>query len=397
MADRPAVPRTFSIDLLRGMALLGILFVNIRFLGDSIWRVDPGAGVDAWALFLVRWFFEAKSYLIFAFLFGYGMTGAAGSAAGAGRRYARRLIGIGVFGALHAVLLFVGDILLSYALLGGTLWFARGWTSARLRRAAIVLGAAAIAGRAALGVAALLLPGDPAADAMRHAVTVAAYRGAMSDAIRQRLADLQLFYGFTPLFNWPSMLAAFAIGMLAARGRWLARPAALWRAWRPAFPWLAAGGVVGNFGYAAVSPVMLDDATWVGPVLVLEVLAAPLLAWTYVLLLCRVASRPTPPRWATASASAGRFSLTCYLGQAALANVVFAGWGVGLFGALGDAAMLGLAVGIHVVLVSAAHVWGRSFRMGPDEWLLRSFTHWRWEPMRQPPPALPLRHASVAR
>ena len=109
-------------DRLRGLALLGIIVVNAPFLAISSTGYTE-ASIAAWwdmaAAFAVIALAQGKFYLLFSFLFGYSAlfivrTGAAPER----RRYRRRLVGLAVLGFAHAVLLFSGDILLSYAVLG---------------------------------------------------------------------------------------------------------------------------------------------------------------------------------------------------------------------------------------------------------------------------------------
>ncbi|MCU0635100.1 MAG: DUF418 domain-containing protein [Gemmatimonadaceae bacterium] len=380
-----AEPRALAADLLRGVALCGILVVNLPFLANTIY-VDPTSwrGADAWAQFVVRMAFEAKFYILFAALFGYGFHGLQASSrlsgAAPGWRYARRLLGLLLFGVLHATCLFVGDILVSYAVLGGALWWARDWTDARLRRTAAGALVVAVAGRALLGVGLAFDTTTTAELAVMHARALEGYRGTFVDAVGQRLADLVAFYVFTPLFNWPTMIAAFLVGYAGARHRVLARPGALWRRWRRVVPWLTTLGLTGNAVYAAgIDRVTAPTA--IGALLVVEVLSAPALSAVYVLVTCWVAHRCEATALVRRVATAGRLSLTIYLGQAVLANALFMGWGFGLFGRLGPLVLLLLAPVLYAALVVAAGWWGARFRLGPDEWLLRSLTNWRLEPM----------------
>nr|MCU0650262.1 hypothetical protein [Gemmatimonadaceae bacterium] len=244
MTASTAHPRALAADLLRGVALFGILVVNLPFLANTIY-VDAAAwtGADAMAQFVVRLLFEAKFYILFAALFGYGFhglhTAAVRAATSSGWRYARRLTGLLGFGVLHATCLFVGDILVSYAALGAALWWVRDWSDRRLVRAALAMLGVALVGRGLLGVGVALDPTTPTDVAAMHATATAAYRGTFTTALAQRLDDLIAFYIFTPLFNWPTMIAAFLLGYLGARRRILARPGAYWRRHRRALPWLA--------------------------------------------------------------------------------------------------------------------------------------------------------------
>src|SRR5687768_11372055 len=143
----PARERIPALDVLRGVAVAGILFANVLvffglvFLPAERAAALPTAGTDGVVRFLERVLVEGKFYSIFSLLFGigFGLQLARGgeSALPRFRRRLRILLGIG---AIHAFLIWSGDILMLYALLGFTLpWFARTSDRELLRWAATVL------------------------------------------------------------------------------------------------------------------------------------------------------------------------------------------------------------------------------------------------------------------
>ncbi|MEG1053463.1 MAG: DUF418 domain-containing protein, partial [Janthinobacterium sp.] len=124
MQTRPT--RIADVDALRGCALFGILVVNIGAFATpwfGLGLTDPAfhGGVDRATHFLVALLFETKFYLLFSFLFGYSFTLQMQAAARADApfvpRMLRRQAGLWLIGALHAVFLFHGDILTTYAVL----------------------------------------------------------------------------------------------------------------------------------------------------------------------------------------------------------------------------------------------------------------------------------------
>ncbi|WP_245439765.1 hypothetical protein [Aminobacter sp. MSH1] len=119
--------RITNVDALRGFALFGILVVNITAFSSPYYGLgvaDPAfaAPLDQAVRFIVAFLFETKFYLLFSFLFGYSFTLQMASAERAGEAFVPRLLrrqaGLWVIGLAHAVLLFHGDILTTYAVLG---------------------------------------------------------------------------------------------------------------------------------------------------------------------------------------------------------------------------------------------------------------------------------------
>ncbi|MFN3792971.1 DUF418 domain-containing protein [Massilia sp.] len=132
--DRPAVPaaltpvandeRIQSLDVVRGFALIGILLMNVEFFNRATASLGSGmqdglSGANFWVSYFVQYFVTGKFWTIFSLLFGMGFAVMLTRAERAGRSfllpYMRRIAALAVFGALHHILLFAGDILFSYA------------------------------------------------------------------------------------------------------------------------------------------------------------------------------------------------------------------------------------------------------------------------------------------
>ena len=84
-----------------------------------------------------------------------------------------------------------------------------------------------------------------------------------------------------------------------------------------------------------------------------------------------------------ALAATGRMALSNYLGQTVLANLVFSGIGLGLFGSMTFAGIYGVMVAIWVFQVLFSVFWMSRFRFGPAEWLWRSLTYGNKQPLKQ--------------
>lgn len=120
-----ASDRIHVLDVIRGFALLGIFLMNVEFFNRPLGEIDLGlptgtAGIEHWAGWFVYVFVRGKFWTMFSLLFGMGFAVMFGRAEQAGRAflgpYVRRTLALAVFGALHAIFLWAGDILFSYAM-----------------------------------------------------------------------------------------------------------------------------------------------------------------------------------------------------------------------------------------------------------------------------------------
>ncbi|AWV06010.1 DUF418 domain-containing protein [Marilutibacter maris] len=371
--------RNDLVDTLRLLALFGICIVNIVFLGlpSEAALGMPAAGPDRIAAFLVEALFQAKFFLLFSFLFGWGIHVQARAArrvdACFGCRYFRRTGALALLGVLHALLVFTGDILLLYALLAVLFWPLRDLPPGRLLAIAAAMLPLALAMTIALGVS---LPDGSPPEATSAGPGLG---GDFADTVRARLADWPATFAFLLAFQGPLAFAAYAAGLAAAKSGWLERqagPDGAWRQPQPLLPWLLAIGLPLNLAYAAVAGGWFDDAD---PMLQLLGFAAivpgaPVLSAAYLLLAIRLSGGLRLPRWWR---QAGRNSLSSYVLQGVLAGLVFGGYGLGLFGELGHARLL--AVGLLVALAAVTAVGAIADRVGrgPLEAVLRRITYGR--------------------
>ncbi|MGW3661738.1 DUF418 domain-containing protein [Streptomyces sp. NPDC005141] len=379
-----------ELDVLRGFALFGILLVNCLLMAGPYAAFgggpDASAG-DRAAAWAVTALVTTKFYLLFSFLFGYSFVLQERSARRAGAAFAprhlRRTAGLFGIGAAHALLLFPGDVLMTYAALALVLYGLRGLaprTALRLA-AGLVLALAALLFGYGLLTAALAEPLTPAGYAPHVADTVAAYRGGALSVLGAHLRDLPSALG-TDLLYAPDMLAAFLAGLAAARvglverrGRdrpWLRRTFGRW------LPVGLAGGVV--TACCANWPL---DSRWFLVGHAVAVLTAPALTASYAcgLLLLLDVVRPAT---ADLLAAAGRMALSHYLTQSLVLACVFTGYGFGFYDRAGTIVVLAGCVPLYAGQLVLGAWLMRRVRYGPVESLLRAVTLGRCPGARPP-------------
>ncbi|EPJ42371.1 hypothetical protein STAFG_0573 [Streptomyces afghaniensis 772] len=401
MRTRVGLRRLPAVDALRGFALLGILTVNSAqimspYVSEGI--REPGAPLgDQVAMWLVTAFAASKFYLLFSFLFGYSFTlqtlSAERDGANVTARFLRRSLGLVLLGVVHAVLLYDGDILMAYGVLGLALLCAR-----RIRPATAVKAAAWIYGVFGVlltGLGALAGWADDEESAPQQEIerAVAAYHGSVGTVLRENLDRLPLAL-LGVLLMAPGVLAAFFLGLAAGKRRLLA-PGGAERS--QLLRITAVGLVVGVPGavfFASAAQGPLDDR-WHFLGIGIGMLTAPALSAAYAGLVLLLLESSWGDRLQRLFVPAGRLALTNYLGQSLIMMFVATAYGLSLYGQVGAAAVLVLAGAVYALQLALSTAWTRRFRHGPAEWLLRAITlagrPGRAGPARasEPDPALP--------
>jgi len=380
-----------SLDALRGLALLGVLAVNLPIMTGPEERFFslPWSASDApLALAATHLLFAGKAYALLSLLFGAGLALQLGRLGPrAPRVLPRRLLVLGAIGAAHGLLLWFGDILAGYALVGTVWWlaFARRDAEVRLRWAlalfAVIPVLTLLAGA---GLTAVELWRPEALEKLR-AGALAEAEGMVTRALAVygsgSFAEIFRFRAGAFVKTWfatfaylPQFLALFLAGGWAAERGIFFNPAQHSRLLvRVAGAGLLLGGA-GELAYAALAsggvarmgPLTLAYGIHAasGPALALGGAAALLLAWS--------AGRA---RLLLTLAPLGRLSLSAYLSQSALFTTVAYAYGGGLYGALGPDATLALALATWLVQALLAALWLSRFEAGPVEWLWRRLTY----------------------
>jgi uncharacterized protein len=393
--------------MVRGFALFGVLLVNLYGFGaDSVAWNSP---IDQLAFALMLVFFESTSLTLFSMLFGFGFALQLERADARGFRilpaYLRRLAVLFAIGAAHA-LLYDGDILMLYAELGLGLLVVR-----RLPTRGLLLVAFGL--MLIFPLARLASIGGPPGG-MQEIESVAESRARLEQAqhthvyaigsLAEVAADNASAIPADPLedVNSPesglAVFAMFLLGLAVGRSGVLrdvsahVAPMARVRAWGLTFGLAAMAAeriLAVTAGYAVYRPQHAGPAVQLAGDLLLA-FGSPALALGFAAMLVLAVQTP---RWRAALAplaGVGRLALTVYLGQTLIFSTLFYGYGFGQAFRLGPVAVTAWAVMIFGVQVVACQWWSSRFRFGPMEWLWRSLTYLKWQPLR-------LRSAPVSR
>jgi uncharacterized protein len=385
--------RQHMVDALRGFALLGILVVNIASFASTYYGIgipDPMAVslAERSASFARAFMFETKFYLLFSFLFGYSFTLQMRAAERDGKafvpRMARRLVGLWAIGVVHAVLLYYGDILTTYAVLGAVLLMLRRRGDVFLACAAI--GLVLLVSLAWAGVGHLYSQADMQMAARaayaEAAAAQAAYRASPAMVVVQHLRDLSQVWWVTALVQAPEALAMFFAGFIAGRRGLLAHVEAhrklLWRV----LSWGLAIGLPGALAYA-LPALRLNDAVRELQGLAVTLLTAPFLAAGYAAGMLLVFQTGRGRVLARLLAPAGRMALSNYLLQSLVCAWIFLAYGLRWVGTIGPLASFAVAFAIFAGNLVLSRWWMHRFAYGPAEWVLRAFTYLQLPPMRR--------------
>ena len=369
--------RYSTLDLLRGLALFGVLLVNLLYffrlsLFDRFLRFHSHAGwwnhaVDLFVAELI----EFKAINLFSLTFGVGVAIQAERATSRGAEafLIRRFLTLLAFGMAHMVLISNVDILMLYAICGLLM---------------IPLLRLPIPALGIIGVAAIYLP-----PVLSRLSTFPS-----EPILRAHAAEATRIYGHANFgtileFRWLETQTFIAPLLLMTAQRTFGLMlvgVALWRAGVVQNPhryrrWLWAaclvGGVIGLFATTA-EVWSQSTGTPVAPALVMFGSHVPL-AFAYAAAL--LIWSPSRGFW-TPVAAMGRIALTNYLAQSILFALLFYGYAFGLFGRLSPSSAAIIGVAVYAGQLWFSVWWLNRYRFGPFEWLWRSASYRRLQPMR---------------
>jgi uncharacterized protein len=400
-----------TLDIVRGVAVMGILAMNIvsfamppaAYINPLAYGLEGTADLLSYAFSFV--FIDGKMRGLFSFLFGASLLLVAERAEATGdeRIARRRLWWLLLFGTLHFYLVWYGDILIGYALVGFLALLCRRWSI----RTLLTIGGLliliqlllfmAITWQTYAAAASVSGPNpDPAAlqawertsrdvavpTPARLAETSALYLGPWTDLVRHQVQDKPLYpFIMTFVYGWET-LGYMLLGMAGLKSGFLggAWSAARYRRWA-------------LIGLAVTIPAYL---LILGQLFRENFTVPALFAWSFA------ATVPIRPLMVAANAAliilltrrggwlvdriaaAGRAAFTNYLGTSLLMTGLFYGWGVGQFGAWSRAELWLVVLATWALMLAWSKPWLEHFRYGPFEWLWRSLSRWQVQPLRRP-------------
>ncbi|MBA3930082.1 MAG: hypothetical protein C0521_10915 [Xanthomonas sp.] len=403
LAPIAVAERIEAMDALRGFALLGILLMNLEgFVGPvmaSGTGLDPKlVGMDRTVDLLVYVLVQGKFYTLFSLLFGMGFAVMSQRAEQAGRPFAgvywRRGLVLLALGVVHALFIWAGDILMMYALCSFLLLAFRPLPT----RWFVWLGLAAyvmpVGFMFLMGGMGSLLNGtdgwDKAMGGIGEQMRVlieserAAYgSGSYADATWQRLKSACMALSNITMFGF-IVFGMFLLGAWFVRSGAIARPREFPRLYA-GLRWVALPvGLLAMLGSVALEPTM-DFATFdlrISAAFALQMLANLLMCLGYVAWVLRALASPLWQRPLGWLVPVGRMALTNYLMQSLVCTWIFYGYGLGYFEQLPRAWHPVFALALFGLQVLVSHLWLSRFRFGPMEWLWRSATYLKPQPLR---------------
>ena len=421
----PRTDRLQSLDVLRGVAVLGILFMNIyafampwvAYANPLAWGGDGPLDLAVW--YATHLLFDQKFMSIFSMLFGAGIVLMSERAAAKGMSFAslfaRRQFWLLVIGAAHGYLLWFGDILFFYAIVGLAVFGLRRLSARNLLViACLVLPVAPLLGylggtyleqlelsanqieqRIAAGETAsdeeqaildewaelrvVMAPGD--AELQQD---LDAYRGSYRDIVRHRapfVASIQL--------EGTLMFGLWRVGGLMLLGMGLFKLGILSGVWPDhVYRRLAVLGYGIGLPLCIISALKLQahdfDALYVFKAGGIWNYAGSLfVAAGHIAVVMLTLSRSWVPRLSRRLAAVGRMALSNYLAYSIVLTTLFYGYGFGLYGEVSRSAQMLIVLAFCGLQLMVATWWLDRFRFGPAEWLWRSLSYARPQPMRR--------------
>ncbi|ALS97305.1 DUF418 domain-containing protein [Lacimicrobium alkaliphilum] len=400
--------RIVLLDAVRGFALLGILLMNIEYFQRPLQAIMLGFDTQQQGMdYAVAWFsftfVQGKFYTLFSFLFGLGfvvfMDRAMQKGRGARMLFLRRLVILLMVGVAHLLLIWGGDILHLYGLLGLLLLFFVNSPVKRLWKWGLAfnfvipvlilwLGVLALQGAMSVPETAAQMQADFEQDRVTllgdivRADSIYA-SGSYWQAVQWRMDEwYSMYLDGGLLFFGLVIFGAFLIGAAFGRAGVFADLSAHRALFKRLMLWGYGLGVPATliWGVKGQSLDPLYPTVEYAAMITVSQIANLALCLAYIGSLSLLFLRGA--KWVAYLAPAGRMALTNYLLQSVVFTLLFYGYGLGLYGEYGRAETTLMALAFYALQLWLSHLWLQRFRMGPMEWCWRVLTYGKIQPAR---------------
>ncbi|MFO7924138.1 MAG: DUF418 domain-containing protein [Bacteroidales bacterium] len=394
--------RIVLLDVLRGLAIFGILMVNMQIFYRPVSLMLAGypgfiSIADTIAEILIKFFFEGKFYVIFSMLFGYGFWLFINKPGHEGKSiipvFRRRAFFLLIFGILHVVLLWAGDILVFYALFGFLLIAFRRKSGRSLIKWAIWLILIPII-ISSLGVLMTVLASmDPEAktavdaslqeratfmESMIVKASAVYSTGSFTEIVSIRLREYQLLLPGI-LFFYPMVFAMFLTGVWAAKKEIIRNYQDHLPFFRKTFRIALITGLIANtiytYSYFQTSAAMADIYSVLYSAG--HIIGGISFGIAYISGIVLLVNRGKLKGFGSLMSPVGRMALTNYLMHSIICTTLFLSYGFGLFSQITAWQGVLLTIVIFGIQIYYSKVWLKYFDYGPFEWLWRSLTYGR--------------------
>ena len=384
-----ASERIQVVDVLRGFAILGILIFNMKSFSGQSFSLDSWTEqLDRAVFLLIDFFVQAKFYSLFSFLFGWGMAVQMRRAQSKDVKflplYLRRLLVLLAFGAIHGILIWTGDILTMYAILGFFLVLLFRNRSEKVLLIAV--------GLSLLTTIILTLPGE-SMDSVREWCISPVKCLRPENPLPYSLYGTGTYWEITQLrfqhyltgFWWfpcyfGNVFAMMLLGLYVGKRR-------IFENIQQHLPfirtvlWIGLGiGLIFNgiFIYSVLYPITSKYASLIR--IGSRTIGAPAFTLFYITGIILLFQRERWRQRLEPLSYVGRMALSNYIFQSILGTLIFYGYGLGLFGATDPTFGLLLTIFIYLIQIRISYWWFEHYQFGPLELLWRTLSYSRRHP-----------------
>lgn len=409
-AITPTAPqrRIGLLDSLRGFAIFGILMVNMPLFFKPVTSMLLGyegheSIPDVISEFIIKFFFEGKFYVLFSMLFGYGFYLFVNRQSTDGKSllplFIVRMLILLLFGILHVVFLWAGDILTFYALFGICLLAFRKvsdrglikWSFWLALTPALLVGfmslmfwLASLHPESREAVEASMQANTEGMKKIVESVSIAYSKGSFSEIVTARLTEYKTMLSGI-LYFYPVVMAMFLIGVWAARKNLAQNFKDYLRLFRRLLFTGLTLGILLNvlYFYSYTRSSMQEPGLWSFLSTLSHMAGGVLFSLTYVSVFVLLAANNKMEWLRKLLAPVGRMALTNYLLHSVICTALFLPYGFGLFGKIDLWQGVLLTIVIFLLQIPLSIFWLKRFYFGPFEWLWRSLTYRKLQPFRK--------------